>query len=121
MYKLYEYITTQEGTEEAPAEESQETLSLTDEQRRIIEDFATAVDMCDLAAIETFDFEQFPIDIMLLLHWARMDILAAHEYETDRDAVDHYRHSIAAALRGLAHPDEQAIHGVTKHPMVECA
>jgi hypothetical protein len=120
LYKLYEFCTADEQQKNLNAEE-QETLTLTDRQRELIDDFAAAVDACDLVTIQAFDFEEFPIDIMLLLHWARMDVLAVHEQQADQEAIQMYRHSMALALRGLAHPDDMPAQAATKDLALECA
>lgn len=121
LYKLYEFFTANEQQDEVHRAEQPEMLTLTDHQRKLIEDFAAAVDASDLIAIQSFDFEEFPIDIMLLLHWARMDVLAVHEQQADHEAVELYRHSMASALRGLAYPDDAAVQAVTKDLAPDCA
>lgn len=121
LYTLYEFLTAGAPQDETHRAEQPEMLTLTDQQRKLIDDFAAAVDACDLVAIQAFDFEEFPIDIMLLLHWARMDVLAVHEQQADQEAVELYRHSMALALRGLAHPDDMPACAATKDLAPDCA
>lgn len=121
LYKLYEHLAADKQDDETRMVEQQDMLTLTDQQRKLIEDFATAVDACDLVAIQAFDFEEFPIDIMLLLHWARMDVLAVHEQQADQEAIENYRHTMALALRGLAHPDEVVMQPAAQQVAVDCA